>query len=74
MPCNPYDGHTQAEALEQAAVLSEVQPEIAVVDRGYKGVAVHGVKVYTLDCDAASRTACVRWSDAAARSSQLSGT
>jgi transposase, IS5 family len=46
MPGNPYDGHTLAEALEQAAILSDVQPEIAVVDRGYKGVAVDGVKVY----------------------------
>lgn len=45
MPGNPYDGHTLAEALEQAAVLSDAQPEIVVVDRGYKGVAVDGVKV-----------------------------
>lgn len=48
MPGNPYDGHTLAEALEQAAILSDVQPKIAVVDRGYKGVAVDGVKVYHL--------------------------
>ncbi len=46
MPGSPYDGHTLAEALERAAILSDVQPEIAVVDRGYKGVAVDGVKVY----------------------------
>lgn len=46
MPGNPYDGHTLAEALEQAAILSDVQPEIAVVDRGYKGVAIDRVKVY----------------------------
>ena len=46
---NPYDGHTLAEALEQAAILSDVQPEIAVVDRGYKGVAIDGVKVYHPD-------------------------
>jgi IS5 family transposase len=46
MPGNPYDGHTLAEELEQAAILSDVQPEIAVVDRGYKGVALDGVKVY----------------------------
>lgn len=42
----PYIGHMLAEALEQAAILSDVQPEIAVVDRGYKGVAIEGVKVY----------------------------
>lgn len=29
MPGNPYHGHTLAEALEQAAILSDVQPEIA---------------------------------------------
>ncbi|WP_157658318.1 IS5 family transposase, partial [Burkholderia ubonensis] len=46
MPGHPYDGHTLAEALEQAAILSDVSPEIAVVDRGYKGVAVDGVKIY----------------------------
>uniref|UniRef100_UPI0038996AFA IS5 family transposase n=1 Tax=Paraburkholderia nodosa TaxID=392320 RepID=UPI0038996AFA len=46
MPGNPYDGHTLAEALEQAAILSDVKPEVAIVDRGYKGVAVEGVKIY----------------------------
>jgi IS5 family transposase len=42
----PYDGHTLAEALEQAAILSDLTPEIAVVDRGYKGVDIEGVKIY----------------------------
>lgn len=42
MPGNPYDGHTLAEALEQAAILCDVTPEVAIVDRGYKGVAVDG--------------------------------
>jgi len=46
MPGNPYDGHTLAEALKQAATLSNVTPEVAVVDRGYKGVAIDGVRVY----------------------------
>ena len=46
MPANPYDGHTLAKALEQAAILSDVKPEVAIVDRGYKGVAVVGVKIY----------------------------
>ena len=46
MPGNPYDGHTLAEALEQAAILSDVTPEVAVVDRGYKGVTMAGVKIY----------------------------
>ncbi|QCP55096.1 IS5 family transposase [Trinickia violacea] len=46
MPGNPYDGHTLAEALEQAAILSDVKPQIAIVDRGYKGITVDGVKIY----------------------------
>lgn len=46
MPGNPYDGHTLAEALEQAAILSDVKPEVAVVDRGYRGVAISGMKIY----------------------------
>ncbi len=46
MPGNPYDGHTLAEALEQAQILSDVKPQIAVVDRGYRGVAIDGVKIY----------------------------
>lgn len=46
MPGNPYDGHTLAEALEQAAILSDAKPEVAIVDRGYKGVAVDGVTIY----------------------------
>ncbi|MBB5444262.1 hypothetical protein HDG38_002888 [Paraburkholderia sp. WSM4177] len=46
IPGNPYDGHALAEALEQAAILNDVKPEVAVVDRSYKGVAVNGVKIY----------------------------
>jgi IS5 family transposase len=46
MPGNPYDGQTLAEALEQAAILSDVNPEVEIVDRGYKGVALDGVKIY----------------------------
>lgn len=40
MPGNPYDGHTLAEALEQVETLTDCCPELAVVDRGYRG---HGV-------------------------------
>ncbi|MGF6971451.1 IS5 family transposase [Paraburkholderia sp. WC7.3g] len=46
MPGNPYDGHTLAEALEQGAILSDAKPEVAIVDRGYKGVTVDGVKIF----------------------------
>jgi IS5 family transposase len=41
MPGNPYDGHTLAEALEQAETLTDRRPDLAVVDRGYRG---HGVE------------------------------
>lgn len=40
LPGNPYDGHTLPEALEQVAILTGRTPELAVVDRGYRG---HGV-------------------------------
>ena len=46
MPGNPYDGHTLHEALEQAAILSEVEPEMVFVDRGYKGVEVDHVQIW----------------------------
>ncbi len=40
-PGNPYDGHTLAPALEQVRILTDTQPDLAVVDRGYRG---HGVE------------------------------
>jgi IS5 family transposase len=46
MPGNPYDGHTLHEALEQAAMVSEVTPEMAFVDKGYRGVEVDAVQVF----------------------------
>ena len=46
MPGYRYDGHTLAEAPEQAAILSDTTPVVAIVDRGYKGVALGGVKIY----------------------------
>jgi transposase, IS5 family len=38
-PGNPYDGHTLKEALEQVAILTDQRPDLAVVDRGYRGHA-----------------------------------
>jgi len=46
MPGNPYDGHTLAKVLEQAAILSDVKPDVTIVDRGYRGVVVDGVKIH----------------------------
>lgn len=34
---NPYDGHTLSAQLEQVSILTDVEPEEAYVDRGYKG-------------------------------------
>lgn len=36
-PGNPYDGHTLREALCQVEILTDQRPELAVVDRGYRG-------------------------------------
>jgi transposase, IS5 family len=46
MPGNPYDGNTLQEALEQATILSEVKPNMAFVDRGYRGVEIDGVQIW----------------------------
>lgn len=46
MPGNPYDGHTLYEALEQAEILSNVKPQMAFVDRGYRGVEIDGVQIW----------------------------
>ncbi|TGN30791.1 IS5/IS1182 family transposase, partial [Paracoccus liaowanqingii] len=45
LPGNPYDGHTLSEALEQVAILTGRTPELAVVDRGYRGHGVSETKV-----------------------------
>ena len=46
LPGNPYDGHTLAEALEQVEILTDQRPEMAFVDRGYRGHGVEDVKVF----------------------------
>lgn len=46
LPGNPYDGHTLAEALEQVEILTDQSPELAFVDRGYRGHGVENVKVF----------------------------
>ena len=46
MPGNPFDGHTLYEALEQAHILSDVKPEVAIVDRGYRGTEIDGVTIW----------------------------
>jgi IS5 family transposase len=46
MPGTPYDGHTLAETLEQAEILSGVAAKRCYVDRGYKGVEIPGVQIF----------------------------
>ena len=45
MPGNPYDGHTLVETLEQVGILAERTPRTAIVDKGYRGVEVDGVRI-----------------------------
>jgi IS5 family transposase len=46
LPGNPYDGHTLHEALEQVEILTDQRPDLAFVDRGYRGHDVENVKVF----------------------------
>lgn len=34
VPDNPCNGHTRKEALEQVAILTDLRPALAVIDRG----------------------------------------
>ena len=45
MPGNPSDGHTLAETLEQVSILTERKPTTAIVDKGYRGVEIEGVRI-----------------------------
>jgi IS5 family transposase len=45
MPGNPYDGHTLPETIEQVTILTEHKPTTAVVDKGFRGVEVEGVRI-----------------------------
>ena len=46
LPGNPYDGHTLHEALEQVEILTDQRPDMAFVDRGYRGHGVETVRVF----------------------------
>lgn len=47
MPSNPYVGHTLAETLEQAGILTgtDKPPAMAIVDKCYRGVEIEGVRI-----------------------------
>lgn len=42
---NPYGGHTLAETLKQVSILAERKPTTAIVDKGYRGVEIEGVRI-----------------------------
>ena len=46
LPGNPYDGHTLGEAIRRAHMVSGSKIHTAVVDRGYKGAEVDGVRIF----------------------------
>ena len=46
IPGNPYDGHTLAETVEQLGILADTKPTTAIVDEGYRGVEVDGVRIF----------------------------
>src|SRR5690606_17711650 len=46
---NPYDGHTLEATLEQTKILTNTPLKRVLVDRGYKGVSVAGVKIIRPD-------------------------
>ena len=46
LPGNPYDGDTLHEALEQLEILTDRRPDMAFVDRGYRGHGVETVRVF----------------------------
>jgi transposase, IS5 family len=45
MPGNPWDGHTLEETLEQVGILTDRQPKIVIVDKGYQGVEVANTQI-----------------------------
>ena len=45
MPGNPYDGHTLAETIEQVGILADRAPMTVIVDKGYQGVEIDGVRI-----------------------------
>ena len=42
---NPYDGHTLRPTLDQVTTLTDQRPDLAVVDRGYRGHGVEATRV-----------------------------
>lgn len=45
MPGNPWDGHMLEETLEQVGILTDRQPKVVIVDKGYQGVEVPNTQI-----------------------------
>ena len=45
MPGHPWDGHTLEETLEQVGILTDRQPKVVIVDKGYQGVEVPNTQI-----------------------------
>lgn len=45
MPGNPWDGHTLAETIEQVSILTDRKPKTVIVDKGYQGVTLEGIRI-----------------------------
>ena len=45
MPGNPWDGHTLAETIEQVSILTDRKPKTVIVDKGYQGITLEGIRV-----------------------------
>ncbi|EKS00314.1 transposase DDE domain protein [Leptospira mayottensis 200901122] len=58
--CNPYDGHTWKDAINQMEKITSVRPKECYVDQGYKGTDHHpeDVQVYLSN---KSRKKMTRW-------------
>ncbi len=68
---NPYDGHTLRPALEQVEILTDQRPELAVVDRGYRGHGEEKTRVLISGTRRGLATSVRQASNWALRSSRL---
>lgn len=41
MPDTPWDGHTLAESLEQAGIIANYPPKMAIVDKGHQSIGTN---------------------------------
>ncbi|SCC91268.1 hypothetical protein THIX_10309 [Thiomonas sp. X19] len=70
MPGNPWDEHMLAETPEQFSILTGAKPKIVIVDKGYQGVTVDGVRIRHSGQKRGLTQRCRPWSSGAARSSR----